>query len=202
LLSGGERNRPARQQTLRDTIAWSYDLLAPGEQALFRQLAVFAGGWSLEAAEAVCGADDEPALDVFEGLASLVDKSLVRQIEVGGDVRFSLLATLREFAQEQLTASGEAAAVSLRHLRFYSGLADRARIAVLSGGRVGTDMIAPLDRERDNLVAALDCTVEQQATALGLASAEAFGAALAPVAGGSGSPLGRAGSSCARAGAL
>src|SRR5207244_1286151 len=75
LLTGGARDLPQRQQTIRNAIAWSYDLLDGGEQALFARLGVFVGGWTLEAAEAVCGADNEPPLDVVDGIASLVDKS-------------------------------------------------------------------------------------------------------------------------------
>src|SRR5207249_11805847 len=99
------------------TIQWSWELLDEPEKSLFRRLAVFAGGWTLEAAEAVCSPGDE--LDVLTGLESLVDKSLVRQAEVHGQPRFSMLATLREFALEQLEASGEAHEVRGRHAEYY-----------------------------------------------------------------------------------
>ena len=79
LLTGGARDLPARQQTMRDAIAWSYDLLTPDEQALFRRLAVFVGGCTLEAAEAVCDARGDLGIEVLDGIASLVDKSLLRQ---------------------------------------------------------------------------------------------------------------------------
>jgi DNA-binding CsgD family transcriptional regulator len=103
LLVGGQRDQPARQQTLRDTIAWSYDLLAPHEQRLFRQLAVFRGGWSLEAADVVMEDDD-----ALTGFSALVDQSLVRQVELDdGASRFMLLETIHEFAFAQLAASGE-----------------------------------------------------------------------------------------------
>ena len=101
LLTGGARDVPARQRTLRDAIAWSHDLLSPHEQALFRRLGVFAGGCTLEAVEAVGNADGE--LDTLEGMASLIDKSLLRQIEGADDEpRFAMLETIREFGLERL----------------------------------------------------------------------------------------------------
>ena len=106
LLTGGARDLPARQQTLRDAIAWSYDLLTPSEQVLFRRLGVFAGGWTLAAAEALMQAGDR--FDFFTAFTALVDKSLIRQTEVvHGEPRFRMLETIREFAVEQLEASGD-----------------------------------------------------------------------------------------------
>ena len=100
-LRSGARDAPARQQTLRNTIDWSYDLLAGGEKMLFARLAVFRGGRSLEAIEAVC-ADDLP-MDVFDGLAALVDKSMIRQLEDQlGEPRFVMLETIQEYALERL----------------------------------------------------------------------------------------------------
>jgi predicted ATPase len=104
LLSGGPRDAPARQRTLRDTIQWSYDLLSPDEQVLFRRLGIFAGGWTVEAAAAV--AQGSGSLDVFDGLASLVDKSLVQWHDTGLEPRFAILETIREFAVELLWAEG------------------------------------------------------------------------------------------------
>src|SRR2546429_1671444 len=110
VLSGGARDLPSRQQTLRGAIAWSYDLLSPGEQKLFRHLAIFVDGWSLEAAEALCMARGGLSEDMLEGMASLVDKSLLRQEEqAAGETRFRMLQTLREFGLEQLARSGELA---------------------------------------------------------------------------------------------
>jgi predicted ATPase/DNA-binding XRE family transcriptional regulator len=101
LLTGGAQDLPDRQQTLRNTIAWSHDLLGEEERILFRRLGVFAGGWTLQAAEAV--ANDNGGVDVFEGLTSLVDNSLVRQgDEAGDEPRFTMLETIREFALDQL----------------------------------------------------------------------------------------------------
>src|SRR5256885_11422990 len=107
LLTGGARDLPARQQTLRAAIDWSYDLLSSHEQTLFRRLAVFAGGCTLEAAEAVCDARRDLGLDVLEGVGSLMSQSLLR--ESGGtadEARFAMLDTIREYAIEQLDAAG------------------------------------------------------------------------------------------------
>ena len=110
LLTAGARDAPARQRTLRDAIAWSHDLLSPDEQLLFRRLGVFAGGCTLEMAEAVVNPDG--SLDVFSGLASLADESLLRQQEgPGSEPRFRMLETIREFALERLATSGEEDAV-------------------------------------------------------------------------------------------
>ena len=108
LLTGGAVDMPARQQTLRRTIDWSHDLLSPAEQKLFRRLSVFVGGCTLEAAEAVCNTRRDLEIDVLEGMASLVDKSLVQQIEQKDrEARFAMLETIREYGLEQLTATGE-----------------------------------------------------------------------------------------------
>ena len=114
LLTGGARDLPERQRTMRDTIAWSYGLLSPEEQALFRRLAVFAGGFTLEAAEALGANDTE--LNVLQGIASLVDKSLLRVADgLGGEPRYLMLETVREFGLERLAASGDAGAVQDGH---------------------------------------------------------------------------------------
>src|SRR4051794_8496343 len=104
LLTGGARNLPARQQTLRGALAWSYDLLNTGEQALFARLGVFVGGCTLEAAEAVCDPAGDLPLDLFDGMDSLVAKSLLRQQSdaPGDEPRFTMLETIREYALERL----------------------------------------------------------------------------------------------------
>ena len=108
LLTGGPRDVPARQQTMRDAIAWSYELLAPEEQALFRRLAVFGGGFTLEAARAVAELRRwSGGLPVVDGVAALVDQSLVRRMESDGEPRFTMLETIREFGLDQLQACGE-----------------------------------------------------------------------------------------------
>jgi predicted ATPase/class 3 adenylate cyclase len=151
LLTGGARTLPLRQQTMRDTVAWSYGLLAPDEQVLFRRLGVFIGGCTLEAAEAVVG---EGSLDVFGGIATLIDASLLRQDERGGETRFRMLETIREFAQEQLSRSpGEAEASRQAHARWCQALATSLAPAVHLTGDLTS--LTPLTAERDNLLAAL-----------------------------------------------
>ena len=124
LLTGGSRDRPARQQTLRATIEWSYGLLDAAEQAAFRRLAVFSGGWTLEAAGALVGATNG---DVLEDTASLLDKSLVRREDIpDGEPRFRMLETIHEFAFEQLERSGEARSMRARHAEYFLNLAEAA----------------------------------------------------------------------------
>jgi predicted ATPase/class 3 adenylate cyclase len=125
ILTGGARDLPERQQTLRAAIAWSYDLLVPPEQALFARLAVFAGGCTLEAAEAVCSASGGLSLDLLDGIDSLVQKSLLRQEEgPGGDPRFTMLETIREFAQERLNELPEVDALRQVHADTLLALAE------------------------------------------------------------------------------
>jgi predicted ATPase len=136
LLTRGARDLPARQQTLRNTIAWSYDLLEAGEQQLFRRLAAFVGGFTLEAVQAVCLPDATDASSVqvdnegatLEQLAQLLDKSLVQgqQGTTSGEPRFTMLETIREYATEQLQESREEAAVQARHAQYFLRLAEEA----------------------------------------------------------------------------
>jgi predicted ATPase len=152
LLVGGARDQPARLQTMREAIAWSNDLLGPGERALFRRLAVFAGGCTLEAAEAVCRLDDR--LEVLEGLAELADQSLLRSEEQpDGDVRLMLLETIREYGLERLDAAEEAATTRDRHLAWCVALAEEAAPHLL-GPEQGRWLVR-LEVEHDNLRAAL-----------------------------------------------
>ena len=173
LLTGGARDLPARQQTLRAAIAWSHDLLGAAEQALFRRLGVFVGGATLEAIEAVCattsdeqratsgdaaghdaGAVGRSSLDVLDGVESLVAKSLLRQEEgVVGEPRFAMLETIREYALERLAESGEEAATRERHLRHYLALAEEAAPRLMHGER--GEWRERLDAEHDNVRAAL-----------------------------------------------
>src|SRR5579859_2424555 len=172
LLTGGERERPRRQQTLRDTLQWSWELLEPAEQALFRRLGVFASGWTLAAAAAIC--DRAGELDLLEGLTSLVDNSLVHQRGLDGETRFGMLATLREFALEQLEASGEAAALRRHHAEYYTDLVERAAATYRRTG-CALDLLRALDPEHDEFSAALECLAEQQDAALGLRLAGSLG---------------------------
>jgi predicted ATPase/class 3 adenylate cyclase len=162
VLTGGARSLPARQRTLRDTIAWSYDLLDQAEQALFRQLAVFVGGFTLDAAEAVCGPAGASDLDpsagsgqaILDGVSSLADKSLLRQHDgPHGEPRFWMLETIREFALERLSAGDEGEIARLRHAQHYLALAEEAEPA-LRGPRQ-TDWLDRLEEEHDNVRAAL-----------------------------------------------
>ena len=154
LLTGGARDAPGRHRTLRDAVAWSYDLLDPATQVLFRRLAAFVGGWTLEAADAV--ASDGGGRDTLDGLTDLVDASLVRQVDASdaGEPRFGLLETMREYATELLAASGEADVVRDRHAAYYLALAEVAELALRRSEQLV--WLARLDAERDNLRAAAD----------------------------------------------
>jgi predicted ATPase/class 3 adenylate cyclase len=152
LLTEGARDAPDRQRTLRDTIAWSHDLLTPDERCLFRRLGVFVGGWSLEGAEAVTNLDGD--LEVLGGIASLVDKSLVRLNESGAEPRFGMLETIREFALEQLAAGEDETRLRDAHARFITDLA-RAFDAAMFTARWGLGR-ARLEPELPNLRAALE----------------------------------------------
>jgi len=152
LLIGGARDLPARQQTLHSAIDWSYRLLTADEQRLFARLSTFAGGWTLAAAEAVCAAPG--TLDVLEGLASLVDKSLVRPEEFpDGEPRFSMLETIGEYARAQLAAREEGRTVQRQHAEYVLALAQEAEAHVW--GRAQALWLRRLNGELANLRAAL-----------------------------------------------
>ena len=159
LLTSGPRSLPERQRTLRATIAWSYDLLDPVEQRLFARLSVFTGGWTLESAEAVCD-PEELGLDTLDGLASLVDKSLIRRVEPPGrPSRFSMLETIREFAQERLEASGDLEPVRRRHAQHFLRLAGEAE-PHLTGADQG-EWLDRCDTEHANIRAALRWAIDR-----------------------------------------
>jgi predicted ATPase len=167
LLTGGARDLPERQQTLRAAISWSYDLLSAEEQVLFRRLAVFAGGWSLEAAEAVVDAHVQLSLDVLDGLGSLIDQSLVRPgRHIAGEPRFWMLETIREYALERLHESGEAEAVRRRHLEWAVALAEQSETEV-RGSRARV-VLERLEAEHDNFLAALTPPLDQEGAELRL----------------------------------
>lgn len=155
-LTGGPRDLPARQQTIRDTIEWSYDLLEDRDKTLFARLGVFVGGWSAEAAQAVCGASVAPAqaLDedqVLAGLESLLDKNLIRQDAAG---RYSMLETIREFSLEHLQRSGAEPLLQHLHCRHFLNLAEAAA-AELSGPQASA-WNARLELEQHNAQAAIE----------------------------------------------
>jgi predicted ATPase/DNA-binding SARP family transcriptional activator len=152
-LSVGARDRPPRQQTLRATLDWSYDLLDSSEQTLFGRLSVFAGGCRIEAVEAICDPDAELGIGIFEGLSSLVEKSLVRQEEMQQEPRFSLLETMREYALERLEQEGAAEALRRRHAGHYLEFAERS--AQKLGDRDQKLWLDRLEADHDNLRAAL-----------------------------------------------
>jgi predicted ATPase/DNA-binding SARP family transcriptional activator len=152
LLTGGARDRPARQQTLCATLEWSHELLDDAERAMFARFAVFAGGWTLEAAEAVCGQDGD---DVLGPLSSLVDDSLVRRTSrSASEPRFAMLETVREYAIELLERAGETERFRRRHAEHMVEVAERAADVILTGGEA-EQWYALLDEEHDNLRAAL-----------------------------------------------
>jgi tetratricopeptide (TPR) repeat protein len=161
LLVGGAHDLPERQRTLRGTIAWSHDLLTEAERALFRRLAVFVGGFTSSSAQAVAdptglhGLDQPLSMEILSGIASLVDKSLLqREDQIDGEVRFRMLETVREYALEQLVASGEMNDIQRRHALHFLALSEAGRIGVFIGPGSGA-WLRRLDREHDNLRAAL-----------------------------------------------
>jgi predicted ATPase/transcriptional regulator with XRE-family HTH domain len=154
LLTAGAADLPARQQTLRGAIAWSHDLLDEWEQRVFRRMSVFARGGTLEAIEASCRLPGEQGRDVLEGVASLLDKSLLRRGQTSDrEVRLRMLWTIREYAWERLAEAGEAAIVQEQHARFYLALAETAEPYLRSAAREA--WLARLDSDLENIRAAL-----------------------------------------------
>ncbi len=155
LLTGGPRDLPERQRTLRATIDWSYRLLDLSEQLLFGRLAVFAGSWSLEAAEAVCGAVGLLATSTLDGLQALLDQHLVQRVgDVGGEPGFTMLETIREYALERLAERGEARAAQQAHAQYSLARAESAAPAL--HGPVQIAWFDRLDEEQANLRVALE----------------------------------------------
>jgi non-specific serine/threonine protein kinase len=158
---------------MRDAIGWSYDLLPPAEQALFRRLSVFVGGCTLASAETVAALSDEAVIEVFEGISSLVDKSLLRvDLPTAGEPRFSMLETIREFATEMLVASGEADRVRRRHAAWHLELAERAEPELL--GKHQLAWLNQLEAEHDNFRAIMAWALEQGESEIGLRFAGAL----------------------------
>lgn len=168
-LAGGAHDLAERQQTMRSTLAWSENLLAAEERVLFRRLAVFAGGCTLDAAQVVCATPAEIApldMDLLDGLEALLDQSLVQQREEGGEPRFSMLHVIREYALEQMEVSGEAEALRRAHAASVLTLVEQAE-PYLTGPDVGT-WLGRLEREHDNLRAALGWAREHGEAETGL----------------------------------
>jgi predicted ATPase/DNA-binding CsgD family transcriptional regulator len=163
LLIGGPQDAPLRQRTLRDEIAWSYNLLTPGEQMLFRRLAVFVGGFTLEAAHAVANAEHDLGVDFLDGFTTLLDQNLVRHLELsGGESRFGLLETIREYALEQLAASGEVERLRRHHANFYLALAEAIETDLTSPQPQCDRGRAHLRTELDNLRAVFSWSIHNQ----------------------------------------
>jgi predicted ATPase/serine/threonine protein kinase len=158
-LGGGARDLPTRQQTLRGTIAWGYELLTSAEQRLFRRLAVFAGSWTLESAEAVADARQDLGIDIFDGMSSLVDKSLVQTERRDADPRFTMLSTVREYARERLDEAGETPLALQAHAAYCLVLAEEGASAAAAAQEKWLDLC---DVEYPNLRAAIDHLVQNR----------------------------------------
>jgi predicted ATPase len=170
LLTGGPKDAPNRQQTMWAAIAWSYELLNEGEKLLLQHLAVFSGGFSLQAAEAVCIHSSASDLNLLDGITSLAEKSLLLHEESGEESRFRMLQVVREFALECLNATKAAAAIQRRHSEYFFNLSQEAEDEML--GPRGAVWIKSLEQEHENLRAALEwCLQNQPETALQITGA-------------------------------
>ena len=157
LLTGGPRDLPERHQTMRGAVAWSYDLLNDNERAVVRRLSVFAGGCTLDAAEAVCGSE---GVDVLEAIASLIDNSLLKQrAQRDDELRFTMLEVVREYAAEKLEESGEADSVKLAFAGHFKRVVEDADAEIRSGKQVAA--VRRLSREQQNVMSALAILLEK-----------------------------------------
>jgi len=171
LLVGGALDLPQRQRTMRDTVAWSHDLLGPGPAKLFRRLSVFSGGWNLGSAEGVCGSADETG-DALEGISALVDQSLVVLDRTRTDGHYDMLDVVREYAAQRLAQAGEAGEIARRHALHYLALAEEAEPNLAQAGH--QDWFRRLDAERANLRRAIAWTIGRGETVLALRYAAAL----------------------------
>jgi predicted ATPase/class 3 adenylate cyclase len=163
MLTGGSRDMPARQRTLRTAIDWSYNLLDTGERALFARLAVFVGSCTLDAVGAVCNADGNLLFAVMDGMTSLLDKSLLQVVDdPSGEPRFRMLETIHEYARERLRERSEEASTRQHHMIFFLALAERAAPHLIDTQQLG--WLARLETEHDNMRAALQWAIERQNT--------------------------------------
>ncbi len=171
VLTGGARDLPRRQQTIRGAIDWSYDLLDEAEKKLFSRLGIFVGGWTLDAAEAVCGSG--LGVDSLSGLESLLDKSLIRQYESStGEMRFAMLETIREYAFEKLSQGGELPDIQQAHADYMDGFLQRV-ISSLHGPQHSA-WFNKLDNEMDNLRGAMTWTLARQQPGLAFKAGRLF----------------------------
>ncbi len=169
LLTGGARDLPDRQQTLRNAVAWSYDLLTDDEQKLYRRLSIFRGGWTIEGAEHVAGTPltGEVEIDVFEGLSALIDHNIVRPEDQHDEPRFTMLETIREYGFERLEEAGEAAEAGERHAGYYARLAEQAETDLTGANQ--QLWLERLEGEHNNLRLALTWSLADPArTELGM----------------------------------
>jgi tetratricopeptide (TPR) repeat protein len=167
LLTGGARDLPERQRTLRATIEWSFALLEEGEQLLFARLAVFSGGRTLEAIEAICDAEGDLPVDAFEAVSSLLDKSLLRQEEgPNGEPRFVMLETVHEYAREKLQESAEAEQIKRVHAQYFLTLAEEAYPELRGPDQL--EWLERLESEHDNMRAALAWALERKGVEVAL----------------------------------
>ena len=171
-LTKGARDLPERQRTLRATMEWSHALLDVGEKALFARLSVFAGGCTLEAIEVVCGAEGDFSVGVLDGVESLVDKSLLREEEVGGEPRFVMLETVHQYAREKLEESGEADELRKLHAQYFLSLAEEELGTFEGGGR--PEWFQLIEDEQDNFRAALSWSLVSDEVEFGLRLAAAL----------------------------
>jgi predicted ATPase len=159
LLTGHERTAIAHHRTLRATMEWSYELLSEAERALLRQLSVFAGGWTLSAAEAVCAGGGLEGDEVLDLLTQLVDKSLVLVGEQDGDARYRLLETVRQYASEKLEEAGEAGEVRGWHAAWFLALAEEAEPHLK--GHQQLEWLGRLEPEHENLRSAMRWLIDE-----------------------------------------
>ncbi|MFF0501959.1 ATP-binding protein [Nocardia aobensis] len=170
LLTAGSRNAPARQQTLRALITWSYDLCSPDEQLLWARLSVFSGGVELDAAETICSDERLPSSAIFGLLASLVDKSILIRDEQAGHVRYRLLETIRQYGAEQLTEAGEWPTWQARHRDFYAETITKIFANWVGEGQA--DSVGRLRRDHANIRVALEfCSSDPRQAGVGLSMA-------------------------------
>ena len=166
VLTAGPRDLPARQQTLRNAINWSYELLQVAEQRIFRRLAVFQGGFSIEAASVVGNVEGEMDVSVEDALGALVDQHLLIRLETAaGEPRLGMLETIREFALECLDSSGETTRIRLAHAEYFARLAETAEPVLNSGKR--KPWLVRLDAEQANIRVALQCALDTDSADLG-----------------------------------
>jgi predicted ATPase/DNA-binding XRE family transcriptional regulator len=173
VLTGGPRDVPMRQQTMRNTIAWSYDLLEAAEQALFRRLSIFLGGFTLEATQAICQLPGGDELNGLEGLSSLVEKHLLLvEEQEDGEPRLGMLETVREYGLESLNMSGERQAIQRAHAAYFLSVAEAAEPHLM--GREQAVWMSQLEREHDNLRAVLTWARDAGESEIGLRLARAL----------------------------